>query len=1064
MHFSRRTLSLYRVLYKVFKRSRYLFGGRRQLAILLFCTLACAFAANATSYADYQLTTWKARDGAPSDIWAIAQDQDGFLWLGTGDGLYRFDGVHFWRFQSPFKETLLHDDITSLLAVPGNVLWMGYFQGGITRIEDGHVKNFGDSDGFPAGIVFSIVQDLDGTVWAATANGLARFTDKRWETVGNDWDYPTNKAAAMVLDPDGTLWVATGHSLVYLPRGAHQFQNTNVVPQGHFSPSSLVRDSRGALWASDGVVGTRALMASAGKDRPARLVNAAAAELHAYTEQTVAIYQGQSPIIADRLHFDAEGHLWGTDKLHGGVFLITDPARFKDGHAIKSSDIDVRFDTKNGLTSNKAVPIFEDREGNIWVGTNGGLNGFHRGDVTPLEGTATFDISKPFGMAPDDRGNVWLAENGKLYKVINGVPTYLENFPLRESVFFVDRSGALWTQSWDGKFYRKKGDQVTTVLAPDTLSDYKISAQSTGESDGLWLGFNDGSIYRREESGAWIPLNTVSTASLTVASVMSVDDSGRLWIGYSDGRLRLHEKGKDLVFTSSNGLHIGAITSMATSSYLDLVGGELGLAKLTKNGFQSLNSLAGRPITGVTGIVLRAGDYWINTNQGVIRINATELEKAFDNGLFQPQYKLFDYRDGLPGVAFQAKVGPTIGLDYTGKIWLQTNQGIAYIDPDRLHINKIAPSTSILSVTVNGQSYDAKNGLTLPKRTTNLSISYTAPSLYIPERVRFKYKLLGVDSDWQEAGQRREAFYTNLRPGSYTFTVIAANDDGAWTKEGASLRFLITPTFYQTAWFIVFCVAMAFLAVLAVFVIRLRQLAEGARMRAEVRNLERERIARELHDTLLQTVQGLVMRFHAVALRMPEGDPNRRTLESALDAAGNAIDEGRDRVKQIRGPVGKPIDLEVAFTKLVDELPCEHPVSFRVTTEGQVREFDPFVGDEIYRIGREAIVNAYRHSQPKLIELQLNYALSSFGLLLRDDGIGFDSEAKNDSRRPGHWGLISMKERTCRIRGRLRISSAPGAGTEIRLNVPASIAYLGNGSEWQAVIRRITGRGIVLHD
>ncbi len=250
----------------------------------------------------------------------------------------------------------------------------------------------------------------------------------------------------------------------------------------------------------------------------------------------------------------------------------------------------------------------------------------------------------------------------------------------------------------------------------------------------------------------------------------------------------------------------------------------------------------------------------------------------------------------------------------------------------------------------------AKNGLTLPRRTTNLSISYTAPSLYIPERVRFKYKLLGVDSDWQEAGQRREAFYTNLRPGSYTFTVIAANDDGAWTKEGASLRFLITPTFYQTAWFIVFCVAMAFLAVLAVFVIRLRQLAEGARMRAEVRNLERERIARELHDTLLQTVQGLVMRFHAVALRMPEGDPNRRTLESALDAAGNAIDEGRDRVKQIRGPVGKPIDLEVAFTKLVDELPCEHPVSFRVTTEGQVREFDPFVGDEIYRIGREADV------------------------------------------------------------------------------------------------------------
>ena len=1051
-------LDLPHLLYKAIRSFGLLVFGRRLLRTFVFYALTGMCGANAASNTDYQLTPWKARDGAPSDIWTVTQDQAGFLWLGTGDGLYRFDGVHFWRFHSLFDENLPHGDITSLLAAPGGALWLGYFEGGITCIENGHVENFGQSEGFPSGTVFSIVQDEDGIIWAATSNGLARFAGGNWAVAGKDWDYPTNDASWALLDSRGTLWVATGQSLVYLVRGAHTFKQSDVAPVGHFSPVTLALDPRGVLWASDEILGTRALQSSAVQKKVAPEAMASPQELHAYAEQAKETDQTQALISADRLHFDSHGRLWGTDRRAGGVFLIEHPERFDDGHALKWSDVDIRFNTKNGLTSNKAVPVFEDREGNVWVGTNAGLNGLHRGDVTPLEGPTEFDMGKPFGMAPEDPGNVWLAENGKLYKVTNGTPAYVQDMPLREYAFFADRKGALWTQSWEGKFYRKVGALVTTILPPTPLSDYKISALTPDQKGGLWLGFNDGRIYHRAELGTWTTFDTPSAASPIVASAMSVDNVGRLWIGYSDGHVRLRQGPTDHEYPLANGPHIGAITAMVTSSSIDLIGGESGLARLANAGLQTLTKLGDRSITGVSGIVLRKGDYWINTNQGLIRISARELQKAFESASFQPQYRLFDYRDGLPGVAFQGKVGSTLGLDTTGNVWIQTNQGIAYIDPDRLHVNKVAPSTSVLSVTVDGKRFEATSGLALPQRTTSLSISYTAPSLYIPERVRFKYKLLGVDEDWQEAGQRREAFYTNLRPGSYTFRVIAANDDGVWGKQGTTLQFSITPTFYQTVWFLTLCIALSLLVAVSLISIRLRQLAERARMREEVRSLERERIARELHDTLLQTIQGLIMRFHAIVLRMPGDDPSRQPIESALDAAAGAVDEGRERVKQLRGPSERLMGLEDSFYKLVEGLPCPRPVSFRLTTVGEVRALDPFAHDEIYRIGGEAIVNAYKHAGASLIELRLDYALRFFQLTLHDDGIGIESDTLTSEGSPGHWGLLSMKERATRIRGRLAISSSHSTGTEVRLSVPASSAYLRNGLGWRAVLSRIMKR------
>jgi signal transduction histidine kinase len=307
--------------------------------------------------------------------------------------------------------------------------------------------------------------------------------------------------------------------------------------------------------------------------------------------------------------------------------------------------------------------------------------------------------------------------------------------------------------------------------------------------------------------------------------------------------------------------------------------------------------------------------------------------------------------------------------------------------------------------------------------------------------VGFRYKLEGSDPDWQDAGNRREAFYTNLTPGRYTFRVVAANSDGVWNTSEASVSFTIRPAFYQTTWFYALRALLCLAALYALYTVRTRQLAAQVRGRLEVRLAERERIARELHDTLLQGVQGLILRFHAVAGRISQRDPARALMEQALGRADQILVEGRDRVKDLRSTAGDDVDLPVALTAEGEQLVLAHPAQFRTTVQGAHRDLHPIAREEIFLIAREALGNAFRHAGARHIEAEVSYGEAVLHVRIRDDGGGISAEVLDAGERPGHFGLLGMRERAEKIRAQLKIWSKPGAGTEIDLQVPAEVAY-----------------------
>jgi signal transduction histidine kinase len=328
----------------------------------------------------------------------------------------------------------------------------------------------------------------------------------------------------------------------------------------------------------------------------------------------------------------------------------------------------------------------------------------------------------------------------------------------------------------------------------------------------------------------------------------------------------------------------------------------------------------------------------------------------------------------------------------------------------------------------------------LPPLFRELEIDYTALSLVAPEKILFRYKLDGRDVDWQEVGSRRQAFYSDLPPGTYRFHVIASNNSGVWNEQGDTLSFSVAPAYWQTNWFRALCVLGGALAVWALVRLRVRQVAARVRGQLEGRMAERERIARELHDTLLQGVQGLLLRFQVAAERIPKGEPAREMMERALERADEVLDEGRARVKGLRAPVGGVPRLPQGLARIVEQLAPADASPFRITVEGAVRELDPIVREEVQLVAREALTNAYRHANANNIEAEITYADDGLTLRIRDDGQGIDAVMLREGR-PGHFGLVGMRERARKIRARLRIWSKPGAGTEVEIRVPAGIAY-----------------------
>jgi len=980
----------------------------------------------ARSILQFKHTSWTAEDGAPTNIWALAQTPDGYLWLGAASGLYRFDGVAFEAVPLADDDYSHSQHVNTLVVTRSGELWAGYRRGGIAVFRDGKLRELAstDRDG-----VLTMTAAPDGAVWVALNNirhNLARFAGGKRQDIDPSWNLPEGYIMDLKVTRDGTLWVAIDGSLSFLRRGARRFERTDVVIG---AGAGLAEDASGRLWVSDSL-GARPLpnLARGEAARPGAA---------GYAVSDSARYA--------RILFDRDGGLWGTT-FSTGAFRVAKPdAALAAGAPRPHAET---YEAKDGLSSNKAVPILEDREGNLWIGTSVGLDRLRAANVVVEPGIAR---SSRFGYIQfaDRDGAVWAADSEAVYRALPGqAPKVIRDGLDNPTALCQDQAGAMWLGAGDVLTQLKS---LPRTAIPPVPSGAPYTGCVIDRRGDLWLALFAKGYGRLDAKGRWTVFPPL--APNAIYSNVEIDRDGRVLLPRPTTLTRVAPDGAVQTLRPPAKLAVGGMRAFYQGPDDFLIGCEFGLLRLTGDRFQALQVARFPWARGVQGVVQTpGGETWVLGALGVAQMRTKDLDRAFDDPTRPLNYRLFDMKDGLPGPPQQNGVRDVVrGGD--GRIWLLTLEGVAWIDPARIARNALPPPVSIRSLTVNGQLRRDPRDLVLPKGASKLQIDYTALSLSIPERVRFRYRLEGVDKDWVEAGGRRQAFYTNLKPGRYRFQVVAANNDGVWNDRGAVLAFQIPPTFVQTNLFRVLCVLALIGLLWGLYALRLRQMSVRIHGRLQDRMAERERIARELHDTLLQGIQGLMLRLQSVADQIPADLPARQALESALDRADDVIVEGRDRVKSLRAD--KAGDLHEILAGLVERLGLEPAIKVRMVVEGPPRRLHPLVREEIERIASEALFNTQRHAQARNVEIGVGYGRGALSVRFRDDGVGLDQAVLDSGRREGHFGLTGMGERARKIQAEFELRSRPGAGAEIELTVPGGVAYLGPGRRaWPFAPRR----------
>jgi len=965
--------------------------------------------------AQYKHSKWSVEDGAPTGIVALAQGRDGYLWIGDYGGLIRFDGISFEHITLD-RPPQQRSSATALLVARDGSVWAGFSTGGIARYRGGVLRDMGVPNA--RAYVMALVEAADGAVWAelgAAIPQFARFANGRWTAVGENWGLPREPAINVLAARDGTLWVTTERSLHFLKSGSRRFQRLSVGLTGH---AALSEDLSGRIWLSDSK-GTRAVTGG--------------------TATRIAYPTPPFPRAA-RTFFDRDGNLWGVSR-QAGIYRLRSP---KPGGAPTAAEAAAQismFQQHNGLLSDDVFDILEDREGNIWVGSSLGLDRFRSAGVVVEPLLTHVPMWGDVLLAASD-GSVYVGEAPGVYRIPpEGVPRLVLSGAGESEAMCEGPDGAIWMIQ--AKHVVRFGRGRTASL-PRPPSRQAVIDCAVSRNNMLWLTATEG-LFRWTEAG-W-RLQTMpgyDEASGNMPIIAGRD--GRLLVYASTRSLRRIDFPRFTDFTLSRPGSLRDLRTIYEGTDSLLLGGRFGLARVRDRRVRFIGPGRVAAFAFLTGIAQTpAGDTWTMGSQGILRTPTATLERAFDDPRSPLHPQSFDFRDGLPANSGRdGKRDIVRGGD--GRLWFATTAGTVWIDPARLKRNGRPPPVAIAALRAGGTIYRDPIRLSLPAGTAAAEIDYAALSLSIPDRVQVRYRLEGADADWLDPGMRRQSFYTNLGPGTYRFRVIAANNDGVWNREGATLEFTIAPTFFQSNWFLLLCLlGLGLLAWLA-YSFRVRQLTARVRAALEVRLAERERIARELHDTLLQSFQGLVLRFQAVAERIPAGQPLRPVIDQALDRAEEALVEGRNRVRELRAASG---DLAQALAHAAEERSVDSATRFNLTIEGRPRALHPMARDEVERIGTEAIRNAFLHAHAREIEAVLTYRSGELRFDLRDDGIGLPVTIAEGGVREGHYGLTGMRERARRIGGTLTFKSREMGGTEVALSIPGRSAYAGKQKRWR---------------
>lgn len=965
--------------------------------------------------AQFHHTSWSARDGAPSQVSALAQTVDGYLWIGTARGLFRYDGVRFELYEPPPGTALPSDNVYALAADPGGGLWVSFRPSGIGYIDGGELTTFDPSEGAPASDVFALACDRDRRLWAGTHDGLILRSGSRWLRAGEDWNLPRERVWSLFVDRGGTLWVGIGTTLASLRPGSTRFEATGVESGGI---PSIVQSGDGTVWFADHAGPIRALE----DDAAGR----------------AGIDAGGLGLLFDR--YDA---LWLLDH-PGGLKRLADPREARARLVAAADPAIDAYRQRDGLSDDLANVLLLDREGSVWVGTAKGLDRFRYSHVVPV---AVPPGHQRLTLLPGAGGEVWAGASAIPSLLhVRGRAALAGAVPIGISSVYRAPDGVVWWGGQNGVLRQRGRDVERFGRPPGTPLDW-VWEVVPADDGGLWIGYGDAGLFHFRD-GEWTgrppPEGLLARVPSATYHDPGHDHGGRTWFGYTENRAAVLERGRVTNFTAADGLDVGRIRVIRGRGPEVWFGGELGLAMFRRGRFHPVTAAGGERFRTVSGLIESAdGALWLNELGGIVRIPPAEVRRLRADSRHRVSFRRFDFLDGLPG-APQMNWTVATAIEATdGRLWFATDDGLAVVDPARLERNRLPPPVSILAVEAAGRRWPAHRPVALPVGTRSLEIHYTALSLAIPERVAFRYRLEGVEEEWQEAGPRREAFYTNLRPGSYTFRVIASNHDGVWNQAGAAVALEVPPAFYQTTWFLAAWIAVAALLAWWIHRLRIRQVTARLERLHDERIDERTRIARELHDTLLQGHLSASMQLHVASAAVPAESPARPLLDRVLRLMTEVGDEGRRALQGLR--VASSSDstaLEDALARVRDELAAGSEADFRVIVEGRPRPLQPLVRDEVHRIGQEALVNAFRHAAASRVEVEIEYRRRQLRLRVRDDGRGIDP-AVLAAGREGHWGVAGMRERAERIGGRLRVWSAPGKGTEVELSVPAAVAFEG---------------------
>lgn len=983
----------------------------------------------------YGYQSWQTESGLPQNtVHTVLQTHDGYLWLGTENGLVRFDSTRFRVWTAETTPELGSSLINSLMEDRSGALWIGT-SSGVTRYTGGNFKSFSQQNAAPASTVWSMHQDRDGNIWLLAAEGLAVYDGQRFAAIAGL--PPLDESNMMVEAQDGSLWIGTMDGLYRGSKSMRTFQRIGPV----ISVQSVALDTRGRIW-----IGTPQGIASCTVDGCGALQ--AIGNVHA-------------------MIFDAQGHAWiGTDD---GLFSY-------DGNKLS------HWSTREGLPSNRINLLMRDREGSLWVGTANGIARLVSGVLDSFLPREGFSSSLALTFYEDREGSLWIGTESGGIDILRDrkFMSYVAENGLSDDyvrAVYQDHAGDIWLGTNGGGLNRQVAHGFSAMTTADGLSSNVILAIAGSPDGDFWIGTPDG--LDRIRGKAITRFTSADGLADDFVRSLYIDTDGALWIGTRRGLSRFKD-GKFTTYTTLDGLgsnlvgamlqsHDGALwistlggltrydhglfhnygekdglTNRAATALYEDSKGTLwvgtnggGLERWHDGRFQSVAvKVKALPLNIYSILEDASGDFWLGSSIGIARVSREALDHALDGDTAHTEIAVYGSADGMKSSEASGGGHPAAWRMQDGSLWFATLKGVARVDPAHLAVNRVPPLVNIEQVSIDDRPQKVSDVVTITPGQHRLAFEYAALSFVAPQKVRFQYRLEGFDHDWVEAAGQRTAYYTNLPPGRYVFEVRAWNNDGIESLQPMSLTIHQQPYFYQTKWFYLLLLLSICLLGYVVYLWTLRRRLRLAQASFEGVLKERNRIAREIHDTLAQGLVAVSVQLQLVGRLMEsKSDAVRQHLDQAQSLVRDGIEDARRAIWELRSQGSENSDLPSRLIQMAERVIGTRPIESQMHVRGIYRPLPANVEAELLRITQEAVTNAVRHAEPAHIEIQMQFTEKKTILIVEDDGHGFPEDIP--SSRDGHFGIAGMRERAQQIGGKLAIDVRPGHGTRVSIELEA---------------------------